>query len=275
MNDAPRSPPGLSAPEVHLLINMPRWNAQLALKVGFMGLVAQGMLRLEIEERPGIFRTRRIPHLRVAPNLPAPLPPVAASLIKMVRAAEPDGDLKTVLRQCHIDYHQTLSGFIKDCVGPALVGRGLAVRMRRRALGIFPYNSFALTPPGDEEKARLLDLMHEAKTVPRLLESDPDTAASLVAALGSAFLLVEELKPHYPALEKAMRQYDGSGSSGDGATYFPDGQTSAVGDGSFCFDFGHLDFSCFDSGAFDSFDAGFSDGGGGDGGGGDGGGSGC
>jgi hypothetical protein len=276
MSDAPRLGPGLSAPEVHLLINMPRWDAPLALKVGFMGLVAQGILRLEIEERPGIFRTRRVPHLRVAPVLPSPLPPVAASLISMVRAAEPDGDLKTVLRHCHIDYHQTLSGFIKDCIGPALVARGLAVSERARALGIFPYNRFVCTPVGQTERARLLGLMHEAKTVPAILESDPAKAAALIAALGSAFLLVEELKPHYPELEKAMRKYDSSGSGGDGGGYyFPDGETSGIGDGDFCFDFGHLDFACFDSGAFDSFDAGFSDGGGGDGGGGDGGGGGC
>jgi hypothetical protein len=264
---------GLSAPEAYVLINLPRWDAHHALKLGFMGLVAQGILRLEIEERPGIFRTRRVPHLRVAPDLPSPLPPVAASLIKMVRAAEPDGVLNTVLRHCHIDYHQTLSGFIKDCIGPALAARGLAAPIRARALRIFPYNSFALTEAGEAEKSRLRDLIREAKDVPTLLDSDPAKAAAQIAALGSAFLLVEELKPHYPELEKAMRRSDGS-SGGDGGYYFPDSQTSRIGDGNLCFDFGHLDFSCFDAGAFDSFDAGFSDaGGGGDGGGGDGGGS--
>jgi len=267
---------GLSAPEAYLLINLPHWQANRALKLGFMGLVAQGILRLETEDRQGFFRTRHIPHLRVAPDLPSPLPPVAASLVKVVRGAEPDGLLTAVLSECQGEYGKTLPRFIRNCVGPALVARGLAVPMRKRALGIFPYDSFALTPAGEEEKSRLQDLMREALTVPNLLESDPAKAASLIAALGSAFLLLDELKPHYPELENAMRQYDSGGSSSDGGYSFPDSQTSGIGDGNLCFDFGHLDFSCFDAGAFDSFDAGFSDaGGGGDGSGGDGGSSGC
>jgi hypothetical protein len=36
----------LSAPEAHLLINLPRWNARQALKLGFIGLAAQGILRV-------------------------------------------------------------------------------------------------------------------------------------------------------------------------------------------------------------------------------------
>jgi hypothetical protein len=261
---------GLSAPEAYVLINLPRWDARHALKLGFMGLVAQGVLRLDTEDRVGLIRTRHIPHLRVAPDLPAPLPPVAASLVKVVRGAEPDGLIKNVLRQCRREYRRTLIGFIKDCVGPALVARGLAAPTRARALGIFPYNSFAPTEAGEAEKFRLQDLTREAQAIPSLLDSDPAKAASLIAALGSAFLLVEELKPHYPALEKAMRQSDGS--SGD-SYYFPNTETSGGGFENACFDFGHLDFSCFDAGAFDSFDAGFSDAGGGGDGGGDGGGS--
>ena len=270
MQDTARLNGGLSAPEAYLLINLPRWDVHQALKLGFMGLVTQRILRLDVEERPGFFRTRHIPHLRVAPDLPAPLPPVAASLVKMVRAAEPDGLLANVLGQCAHEYRRTLIGFIQECVGPALVARGLAAPKRARLLCLFPYDTFALTDAGEAEKARLQELIREVKAVPSLIDSDPAKAASLIAALGGAFLLVEELKPHYPVLEKALRQSDG-GSSGDGY-YFPNSDFGS-GQGDTCFDFGHLDFSCFDSGAFDSFDAGFSDAGGGDGGGGDGGGS--
>jgi len=269
MNDAPRSNAGLSAPEAYLLINLPRWDVHRALKLGFMGLVTQGILRLDTEDRPGFFRTRHIPHLRVAPDLPPPLPPVAASLVKVVRAAEPDGLLRAVLRQCQREYRQTLNGFIQGYVGPALVARGLAEPKRARVLGLFPYDSFALTPAGQDEKSRLQGLIQETRAVPTLIESDPARAASLIAALGSALLLVDELKPHYPALEKALRP-SSNGSGGD-FYYFPSSEISGGAHGDMCFDFGHLDFSCFDSSAFDSFDAGFSDAGGGDGGGGDGG----
>lgn len=263
---------GLSAPEAYLLINLPRWDVHRALKLGFMGLVAQGILRIETEDRPGFIRTRHIPHLRVAPSLPETLPPVAASLVKTVRGAEADGLLKAVLGQCAQEYRRSLVGFIQNCVGPALVARGLAEPKRARFLGLVPYDSFVLTAAGEAEKARLKDLISQTRAIPNLLENEPAKAVELIAALGGAFLLVEELKPHYPALEKALRQSDGSG--GD-YTYFPNDNFGAGAQDGVCFDFGHLDFSCFDSGAFDSFDAGFSDAGGGDGGGGDGGGSGC
>jgi hypothetical protein len=119
----------------------------------------------------------------------------------------------------------------------------------------------ARIPAGEDEKSRLQDLICEAHAIPSLL--------------GSAFLLVDELKPHSPALEKVMRRSDGG--SGD-SYYFPNAETAGGGFENTC-DFGHLDFSCFDAGALDSFDAGFSDAGGdgdGDGGGGgDGGSSGC
>ena len=269
MPDAPRLNGGLSAAEAYLLINLPRWDARQALKLGFIGLVTQGILRLDVEERRGFIRTRRIPHLRTAPDLPAPLPPVAASLVKIVQAAEPDGLLGAVLRQCGREYRGTFTGFILGCVGPALVARGLAEPQRKRMLGLIFYDSFALTPDGAAEKARLKGLMQEARTVPGLIESDPAKAASMIAALGAAFLLVDELKPHYPALEKALAQSQFDRGAGD-FFYFPNSDTGG-GLGDACFDFGHLDFSCFDSGAFDSFDADFA----GAGGGGDGGGSGC
>jgi len=264
MDNTPELNTGLSAPEAYLLISLPRWDAHRALKLGFMGLVTQAILRLDTEDRPGLIRTRHIPHLRIAPDLPTPLPPVAASLVKVVRAAEPDGLLKNVLRQCQHEYRRTLVGFIEDCVGPALVARGLAAPKRARALGLFPYDSFVLTAAGEDEKSRLQGVISEARAIPSLLDSDPAKVAALIASLGSAFLLVEELKPHYPALEKALRPPDG----GDVYNFVNPASFDTGSSGDACFDFGHLDFSCFDSGAFDSFDAGFSDAsGGGDGGG--------
>lgn len=95
---------------------------------------------------------------------------------------------------------------------------------------------------------------------------------SLIAALGGAFLLVEKLKPHYPALEKALRALN---ASGDPYNFVNSEIFNSGGQGDSCFDFSHLDFSCFDARAFDSFDAGFSDAAGGDGGGGDSVSSGC
>ena len=56
----------LSAPEASILLSLPRYDAAKVLKTGFIGLLAQGVLRLETEDRPGLIRTRHIPHLKVA-----------------------------------------------------------------------------------------------------------------------------------------------------------------------------------------------------------------
>jgi len=303
---------GLSAPEAFVLISLPRWNAPKALKLGLMGLIAQGALGIEQEERRGVFRSRSVPHLHVSHGLPQDLPPVAASLVRVVGFAEPDGLMPDVVRQAVREYGRKFVDFVRKLVGPALVARGLAEPYQRWILGLFPVNSFRRTPAGDTEKARLQNLLREARAIPGYLDRDPAQAVALVAALGAAVLLAEELRPHYQAIGDAMRQRqvgdgggggdgggagDGGGSASDGGTFGP-GDTPHNGHGQFDpgaldfsggvdfgggLDFGSIDFSAFDAGAFDSFDAGFSDaggdgggdGGGGDGGGGDGSGSGC
>jgi hypothetical protein len=261
--------PRLSAPEAYLLLALPSCDTTKALKLGFMGLLAQGLLRIETEDRPGFLRTRHILHLRVAPNQPEALPPIAASLVNVVRAAGPGGLLKDVLHRAAREYGTRMLGFMQKHLGPALVARALAVPYRRRVLGIFSVASFARTPAGDAEKARLEGLMSQARAIPQYLDHDPAQAAALTTALGSAILLVDELRPHYEALARAMRDH----ADGD----FVDVAGFATGNDGVIFDFGSIDFSCFDSGAFDSFDTGFSDAGGdaGGDGGGDGGSSGC
>ena len=255
---------GLSAPEAYLLMSLPGCVPSKALKLGFMGLVAQGILQLDIEDRAGLIRTRHIPHLRVAADLLTPLPPVAASYVKVVRGAEPQGLIKDVLAQCRREYGGNLLGVMRPCLGPALMARGLAEPYRRRILGVFSAHSFRRTPAGESEKIKLEGLMRDARSIPDYLDRDPAQAAALVAALGGAILLVEELRPHYRALGLALRDRDTGG--------YVDATSWDTGDHGGLFDFSGVDFSCFDSGAFDSFDAGFSDGGGGDG---DSGSSGC
>ena len=255
---------GLSAPEALVLLSMPRYEVRKVLKIGFMGLVAQGMPRLETEDRAGLIRTRHIPHLKVAPDLPEPLPPIAASLVKVVRATGPGGLIEDVVKQSMREYGRHLSGIVADHVGPALIGRGLAEIRKSRLLGILPLTRYFRTPAGETEKIRLENAMREAKTIPRYFDSDPARIAALVAAAGGAILLIEKLRPFYDRLSHVER-----GARG-GDTYFAsDGSDGfgGIGAGGFAsFDFGHVDFTCFDSGAFASFDAGFSDAGGGDGG---------
>jgi hypothetical protein len=255
-------PVGLSAAEAFVLISLPRFNARLALKYGLMGLLAQGILQSEEETRPGLVRTRRILHLRVATDLPADLPPLTASLVGVVSAAAPrDGVIGEVLKQAMRAYRRTLVGFVLDGIGPGLVARGLAEMRHRRLLGLIPNGSFHLTPMGAAEKTRVQNALHEARAIPQYLDRDPTQAAALAAAAGGAILLVEELRPHYRELAKAFEEPDTS------PTPFP----MILGDSGNgdAFHFGCIDFGSVDLGCFDSFDSGFdaaSDGGGGDGG---------
>jgi hypothetical protein len=258
-------PIGLSAAEAFVLLSLPRFNAREALKYGLMGLLAQGILRSEEEIRPGLVRTRRILHLRVAPDLPPDLPPLTQSLVGVVAAAQPrDGVIGDVLKQAMRAYRRTLVGFVLDHLGPGLVAQGLAEMGHRRLLGLIPLDSFNRTPAGEAEKIRVQNALHEARAIPQYLDRDPAQAAALAAAAGGAILLVEELRPHYAQLAKAFEEPGGDSSP------FPL-VTDSGSDGGFhfgCIDFGSIDFGCFDS-----FDAGFD--GASDGGGGDGGSSGC
>jgi hypothetical protein len=291
----------LSAAEAFVLLSLPRFDVRKALKLGFMGLLAQGVLRIEPEDRRGLFRTRHVPHLRVAAYLPANLSPIAVSLVRNVRFAEPDGLMRDVVRDAGREYGSTLTGFVNKLVAPALVARGLAELRRSYILGLIPRTRFFRTPTGEVERIRLENLMRDALAIPDYLDRDPRQAIALIAAMGGAILLVDELRPHYQAMAVALRdQTRADGSSDGGGFAYGDGAPEGGPDdrlpqhddpasldiGSVDFagadgggldlagiDFGGLDFSAFDAGAFDSFDAGFADAGG-DGGGGDGGGDG-
>jgi hypothetical protein len=258
----------LSAPEAFVLLSLPKYDLNQTLKIGFMGLLAQGLLRIEPEDRQGLIRTRHIPHLYATPAATGdPHSPITASLIKVVRAAEPRGLMRDVVKQSTREYGRALAGFALNLVLPSLVRRGLAVEHRTRWLGLLPWTRWFRTPAGDSEKIRLEGLMHSAASIPDYLDRDPAQAAALIAALGGAIILVETLRPHYQAIAVAMRPYTGDNMLSDFSGLDDNGgiDFGAIGG---------LDFSAFDSGAFDSFDSGFSDAGG-DGGGGDGGSSGC
>src|SRR5262249_15403413 len=145
---------GLSAPEAFVLMSLPKFDVRRTLKLGFMGLLAQGFLRIEQEDRQGLIRTRHIPHLFVAS--PAAegggRSPIAPSLIKVVRAAEPRGLMRDVVKQSMNEYGRALTGFAMKLVLPSLIRRGLAIEVKTRWLGVWPWTRYFRTPAGDSEK---------------------------------------------------------------------------------------------------------------------------
>jgi hypothetical protein len=278
----------LTAPEALVLMSLPRFSAQKALKVGMLELLARGVLSIEMRERHGFFRTKRDVHIHLVSGAPMPPSRIATTLLRMVRFAEPsEGVITDIVAQSIREYGRGFSRFVTQYVVPCLAARGLAESRRKRIL-LVPVTRFYRTPAGEAEAARLEAAMREARAIPDWLDRDPAQAVALAAAAGSAILMMDELRPHFQQLGKAMRPPGadggdgGGGDTGTGDTSASDLSVLSWGvSGSDAFDFGGWVFDAFDSidGAFDAFDAGFDSASGGDGGdgggGGDGGSSGC
>src|SRR3984957_16645950 len=225
----------LSPAEAFVLLSLPRYDSRKALKLALMGLLAQRRLRMESEDRPGVFRIRHIVHLHVAADALGGGAPIEESVLSVVRAAEPAGLMADVVKQSMRRYGKALLGFVRDYVGPALVRRGLAEVQRTRLLGFIPSTRFGRTAAGEAEKIRLENAMSDARAIPQFLDSDPAQAVALAAVLGGALFLVDELRPFYQAIAEAMRQRGDSGDApiGDGGSF-----DFAIG-----FDFSSGDFS--------------------------------
>ena len=261
----------LSPAEALFLLKPNRTPGSRTLRVTLLSLLVKGVLRIEEEVKPGVFRDRKVAHLRIVAERTPTSPPHVAELIGVVRAAQADGGkVRDVARLAQGTFGAGCGLYNRTFIVPSLIERGLLEE--RRVLFVRTWHA---TPAGEAERARIEADIERARQLPALLRSNPAEAAALALALGGTLLLVDDLRAHYRQLADAMRSsgYDGGASDGF------DGASSGTGDSSGGFDFGSFDFGSFDAGAFDaldagigSFDSGFSDGGGGDGGDGGGGG---
>src|SRR5258708_18680863 len=123
----------LGAAGALVLTSLPRFDAQKALKIGFMELLVRGVLRIEQRDRPGLLHHKHSLHISAAPSAAAQVSPVAASLLSVVRSAEPkDGVLAEILKRARRQYGRGFSGFVSNVTAPALVARGLVEARRER-----------------------------------------------------------------------------------------------------------------------------------------------
>jgi hypothetical protein len=236
-------------------------NGLRTIRVAVLSLLARGVLRVEEQEEAGLFRTRKVPCLRIAPERAPALPPHLTAVIDVVRAEQAGGGrVRDVVKRAEMEFKTGCFIYNSKFIVPGLVERGL---MEVRSWWVF--RSYRATPDGERERLRIKTDIARARRLPDLLKSDPAQAAELALALGGTLLLADDLGKHYRQLASAIRTHDGGGGSFEGSGL------------SASFDLGGFDLGSFDSGAFDAldasmsaFDAGFSDGGG-DGGGGDGG----
>jgi hypothetical protein len=269
----------LSPAEAVVLLSPNLVKGKAAVKATLLLLLATGVLRIEQTEAAGIFRNKKIAHLRIAAE-PKNSPPEIAAVLDVVRAAQAEGGKITdVVRNAEKTFGPACMQFSLKFIIPALIARGLLLKKKF----LFTH-FFRLTPAGDTAQARIKSDLFKADDVARLLKSDPAQAAALAATLGTTVLLSDKLTRQFKPLADAMRVNGGGGdvavfsdSSSHHASHHSSFDFSSFDLGSFDlgnFDLGSFDLGSFDFGdAMDSFHSGFSDGGG-DGGGGEGGGGG-
>ncbi len=291
----------LSPAESLFLLRPNRTPARETVKVTLLSLLAQGRVRMEERQTRWLFGKKKTVYMSPR-DIAGRLPPHAATLLDLVRAAQADtGSMADFAKRAQKAYGPNLARFNSDFIVPALLSRGLIEERR-----ILLFKTYKRTPAGDAEESRIAGDIARARAIPELLHSRPAEAAAIILAVGTTILLVGELRPHYRQICEVMRAQTASTDSADGGGDSPvtlwDSTNSQGPDpahhgdpahhldaaalGGFdhgTFDLSAFDLSAFDAGAFDaldtgmaSFDSGFDasvgDGGGGDGGDGGGGG---
>ena len=245
----------LSPAEAVVLLKPNVANGLKAIKVTALLLLSKGVLKLEQSEKPGLFGSKKVAHLRIAKE-PPDLPADAKAVVDIVRAAQADdGRLPELVKRASKMWGAACLRFVTELVRPLLIARDLIAE--KQLLFIRVYQP---TPAGEAERTRLEADLAKARDIPSVLKSDPARAAAIAASLGMVLLLDDTLTRQFKPIADALRVHRPP-------------VDSPPSDGSL--DFGSFDLSAFDLPALDtldvgSFDAGFSggDGGGGDSGGG-------
>jgi len=226
------------------------------LKLTLMALLMRGALRFMETEKKGLMGTKRRKVL-VEAKRPERLDAPAAAVLAAIGPLGEGRTMDEAVKRLRKAFGKDLSGFREKQLLLSLVRRGLIEPRPESFLLLFTRTRYHPTPAGERERARLAGLMEEARRIPSFITSDPAQALAIVAGLGAAVLLVEELRPHLQQLGQALGP-----------------QLGAEGD--LDFDFSEVegideDLSAMDASFDAAADSGGSDGGGGDGGGGGGG----
>ncbi len=86
----PEPTPPLSPAEATVLLSPNLLKGRAAVKATLLLLLATGVLRIEETEQPGVFRNKKIAHLRIAAEPKNP-PPEITAVLEVVRAAQAAG----------------------------------------------------------------------------------------------------------------------------------------------------------------------------------------
>ena len=209
MTQAPLTPA-----EVLVLLDPNRPQGAAALKVTLLWLLASGFLHTKAIDHKsaalGLSWTEI--HLGVLPfaaHAAGALPAHASCIVEMVRLAEAAGEnsMPQIVRHAAARvFKDDFELFRRDLVVPALVSRRLIEPYDETSFRLFTRHRFRPTAAGEAERRRLQSLLDRAASIPEYLDRDPAQAVALAAALGSAILLLEPLRPHLDHLARLMRQ---------------------------------------------------------------------
>jgi hypothetical protein len=252
-------PTPLSAVEAFVLLKPMSARGRDTIKLAMMTLIAQGTISVNQEERHVLGFTRRSTVLRLRGSRRI-LFPGARRLIGMVGPGS--CTMNEFVARVRRTYGANMTAFVQQEVRPALLRRGLLARRQQRFLLLFMRTHWDLTPAGKSERTRVERAVERAREIPDFLDRDPAQAAAIAFSLGSAVLLVPELKHHYQQLAQAMRDHGGNG--GGGGDLYSGGGGSGAGtadperqpEADLTADFDPLNLADFDADAFDAFDSG-------------------
>ena len=252
--------PALGPAEAMLLLD-PAANPRDAMKVALTSLLMKGILRVGEVEKPRWFGPRKHRTLRQVGSAGEATPSEAAAL-SALRASRGERPMDEAVAALASEFGGGFVKFRDEHVLRDLARRGLLERYLERYLLLFARVRYRRTSAGRAERDRILGLMERARRLPPFVAENAAEALAVAAGLGTAILLVEELRPHLAELRALLRPSAsdaGGGGGGDGGS--AGGSDGGIPD----WDLGAFDGSLesFDS----SFDAASSDGGG-DGGGG-------
>lgn len=204
----------LTPAEMLVLLDPARRHGRETVKIALLGLIARGVLRLDVQDTRGL-RHRQSVALRLAAMSPGYLSAAEISLLDLIRELDgAGGRIAEIVKRARRRYGANFSRFERDYVRAALRRRGLIFETRRPVLWIFSRRRDERTAKGDVERRRIREQMAQALTIPDLLRREPAEAAALAASLGGTILLVPELRSHYQRLTEAMRGRGGEVEDG-------------------------------------------------------------
>jgi len=269
----PSSPWECAAPESYVLLHFQKYQANKALKLGVLELIARKKFTLvDVARRTALSRRKRDSLLTSGTdNARLTHTPLTLASLRDVFTALPS---KTFERWDQTPPQEafgvlvsefatgvvkqlggSVDGYVDKVVRPTLVERGWVLRESYRVLGVIPAKRWALTTAGVAAQGDLLwRIQYGNRELGKLVDDDPARAVAFLGLAGAAVLLMDDARPHLQRLRERLE-------AGAQPPSLADTTSMGImdGGGAGAVDLGGLDGAGgLDLGALDAVDAAFS-----------------